>query len=120
MGTVFDVNQTEGGKPPSPVIDELRGDVKGCEAVMGAIRKASRYHIIFADIERGAKVLLPRRAQTHRHTERDVADQDARAAVQELAHSVMHDVEPSRGRASLPDRGMREVQAEDIARFVSS
>lgn len=46
--------------------------------------------------------------------------QTLKADVHELAHSVMHDVEPSRERASLPDRGTREVQAESIAYVVSS
>ena len=46
--------------------------------------------------------------------------QTLKTAVHELAHSVMHDAEPSKERSSLPGRGTREVQAESVAYVVSS
>lgn len=121
MGTVFDVSQTEGKELPSLGIDELRGDVEGYEAVMGAIRKASRYPIVFEDIEGGAKGYFSRAEPKCIAIQEGMSQaQTLKTAVHELAHSVMHDVEPSRERASLPDRGTREVQAESVAYVVSS
>lgn len=121
MGTVFDVSQTEGKELPSLGIDELRGDVEGYEAVMGAIRKASRYPIVFEDIEGGAKGYFSRAEPKRIAIQEGMSQaQTLKTAVHELAHSVMHDAGPSRERASLPDRGMREVQAESVAYVVSS
>ena len=93
MGTVFDVSQTEGRELPSLGVDELRGDVEGYEAVMGAIRKASRYPIVFEGIEGGAKGYFSRA-------------EPKRIVIQE--------------GMSLPGRGTREVQAESVAYVVSS
>lgn len=121
MGTVFDVSQTEGKGLPSLGIDELRGDIEGYEAVMGASRKASTYLIVFEDIEGGAKGYFSR-AEPKRITVQEGMSQaqTLKTAVDELAHSVMHDVEPSKERASIPDRGTLEVQAESVAYVVSS
>ena len=121
MGTVFDVSQTEGKELPSLGIDELRGDVEGYEAVMGAIRKASRYPIVFEDIEGGAKGYFSRAEPKRIAVQKGMSQaQTLKTAVHELAHSVMHDDGPSSERASLPDRGTREVQAESVAYVVSS
>lgn len=119
MGTVFDVSQTEGKGLPSLGIDELRGDIEGYEAVMGASRKASTYLIVFEDIEGGAKGYFSR-AEPKRITVQEGMSQaqTLKTAVDELAHSVMHDVEPSKERASIPDRGTLEVQAESVGKRV--
>lgn len=121
MGTVFDVSQTEGRELPSLGVDELRGDVEGYEAVMGAIRKASRYPIVFEGIEGGAKGYFSRAEPKRIVIQEGMSQaQTLKTAVHELAHSVMHDAEPSKERSSLPGRGTREVQAESVAYVVSS
>lgn len=108
MGTVFDVSQTEGRELPSLGVDELRGDVEGYEAVMGAIRKASRYPIVFEGIEGGAKGYFSRAEPKRIVIQEGMSQaQTLKTAVHELAHSVMHDAEPSKERSSLPGRGTR-------------
>ena len=103
MGTVFDVSQTEGRELPSLGVDELRGDVEGYEAVMGAIRKASRYPIVFEGIEGGAKGYFSRAEPKRIVIQEGMSQaQTLKTAVHELAHSVMHDAEPSKERSSLP------------------
>lgn len=88
---------------------------------MGAIRKASKYRIAFENIEEGAKgyfsLAKPKRIAIQKRMSQA---QTLKTAVHELVHSVTHDVEPSRERASLPDRGTREVQAESVVYVVSS
>ena len=120
MGTVFDVSQTEGRELPSLGVDELRGDVEGYEAVMGAIRKASRYPIVFEGIEGGAKGYFSRAEPKRIVIQEGMSQaQTLKTAVHELAHSVMHDAEPSKERSSLPGRGTREVQAESFGYIAS-
>lgn len=121
MATVFDVSQTEGKDLPTLGFDELRGDVEGFEAVMGAIGKASRYPIVYEDIEGGAKGYFSRAEPKHIAIQQGMSQaQTLKMAVHELAHSVMHDAEPGEKGPSLPDSGTREVQAESVAYVVSS
>ncbi len=121
MATVFDVSQTEGKDLPTLSVDELKGDVEGFEAVMDAIGKASRYPIVYEDIDGGAKGYFSRAEPKRIAIQQGMSQaQTLKTAVHELAHSVMHDAEPGEKGPSLPDRGTREVQAESVAYVVSS
>ena len=121
MATVFDVSQTEGKDLPTLGVNELKGDVEGFEAVMDAIGKASRYPIVYEDIDGGAKGYFSRAEPKRIAIQQGMSQaQTLKTAVHELAHSVMHDAEPGEKGQSLPDRGTREVQAESVAYVVSS
>lgn len=86
---------------------------------MGFIRKASRHPVVFEGIEGGAKGCLSHVEPKHIAIQKEMSRvQTPKTAAHELAHSIVHDIEPSRERT--PDRDTQEVQAESVAYVVSS
>ena len=107
VGHVFDVSQTDG---------EVAGGVERYAAVMEAVRAVSAYPVeLVADLPEGTNGFF-RRGELVAIREGMPQGQTVKTALHELAHSRLHDGDPE----GMPDRAMREVQAESVAYAVSS
>ena len=115
VGHVFDVSQTE-GEPLPTLVDEVAGSVERYAAVMEAVRAVSAYPVeLVADLPEGTKGYF-RRGELIAIREGMGEGQTVKTALHELAHSRLHDGDPE----GMPDRAMREVQAESVAYAVSA
>ena len=115
VGHVFDVSQTE-GEPLPTLVDEVAGDVERYAAVMDAVGAVSAYPVTFtADLPEGTRGVF-RRGELIAIREGMSEGQTVKTALHELAHSRLHDGDPE----GMPDRAMREVQAESVAYAVSA
>ena len=115
VGHVFDVSQTE-GEPLPTLVDEVAGGVERYAAVMDAVRAVSAYPVkLVADLPEGTKGYF-RRGELIAIREGMSEGQTVKTALHELAHSRLHDGDPE----GMPDRAMREVQAESVAYAVSA
>ena len=116
VGHVFDVSQTE-GEPLPEIASQVGADVDGFDAVMGAIESVSAYPVEVVDgLPPETNGLFSRRRGYIAVRKGMPEGQTVKTALHELAHSVMHDADAER----LPDRSMREVQAESVAYAVSA
>ncbi|MDO4807047.1 MAG: ArdC family protein [Coriobacteriales bacterium] len=115
VGHVFDVSQTE-GEPLPTIAERVTGDVERYDEVMGAIRAVSAYPVEIVDgLPPETNGLFSRMGYIAIRAGMPQG-QTVKTALHELAHSVLHD-----GSAEqLPDRAMREVQAESVAYAVSA
>ena len=117
VGHVFDVSQTE-GEPLPTLVDEVAGDVERYAAVMDAVRAVSAYPVeLVGDLPEGTKGYF-RRGELIAIREGMGEGQTVKTALHELAHSRLHDGDPM--AEGMPDRAMREVQAESVAYAVSA
>lgn len=117
VGHVFDVSQTEGDPLPT-LVDEVAGGVESYAAVMEAVRAVSAYPVeLVADMPEGTKGYF-RRGELIAIREGMGEGQTVKTALHELAHSRLHDGDPM--AEGMPDRAMREVQAESVAYAVSA
>lgn len=117
VGHVFDVSQTE-GEPLPTLVNEVSGGVERYAAVMEAVRAVSAYPVeLVADLPEGTKGYF-RRGELIAIREGMGEGQTLKTALHELAHSRLHDGDPM--GEGMPDRAMREVQAESVAYAVSS
>jgi len=117
VGHVFDVSQTEGDPLPT-LVDEVAGGVESYAAVMEAVRTVSAYPVeLVADMPEGTKGYF-RRGELIAIREGMGEGQTVKTALHELAHSRLHDGDPM--AEGMPDRAMREVQAESVAYAVSA
>ena len=115
VGHVFDVSQTD-GEPLPTLVDEVAGGVERYAAVMEAVRAVSAYPVeLVGDLPEGTKGLF-RRGELIAIREGMPEGQTVKTALHELAHSRLHDGDPE----GMPDRAMREVQAESVAYAVSA
>ena len=115
VGHVFDVSQTEGDPLPT-LVDEVADGVERYAAVMEAVRAVSAYPVeLVADLPEGTKGFF-RRGELIAIREGMSEGQTVKTALHELAHSRLHDGDPE----GMPDRSMREVQAESVAYAVSA
>ena len=115
VGHVFDVSQTD-GEPLPTLVDEVAGGVERYAAVMGAVRAVSAYPVEFVDdLPEGTNGFF-RRGELVAIREGMSEAQIVKTALHELAHSRLHDGDPE----GMPDRAMREVQAESVAYAVSA
>lgn len=115
VGHVFDVSQTD-GEPLPTLVDEVDGGVERYAAVMDAVRSVSAYPVeLVADLPEGTKGYF-RRGELIAIREGMGEGQTVKTALHELAHSRLHDGDPE----GMPDRAMREVQAESVAYAVSA
>ena len=115
VGHVFDVSQTD-GEPLPTLVDEVAGGVERYAAVMEAVRAVSAYPVeLVADLPEGTKGFF-RRGELIAIREGMGEGQTVKTALHELAHSRLHDGDPE----GMPDRAMREVQAESVAYAVSA
>ncbi len=115
VGHVFDVSQTD-GEPLPTLVDEVAGGVERYAAVMEAVRAVSAYPVeLVADLPEGTKGYF-RRGELIAIREGMGEGQTVKTALHELAHSRLHDGDPE----GMPDRAMREVQAESVAYAVSA
>jgi antirestriction protein ArdC len=115
VGHVFDVSQTE-GEPLPTLVDEVAGGVERYVAVMEAVRAVSAYPVeLVGDLPEGTKGFF-RRGELIAIRESMGEGQTVKTALHELAHSRLHDGDPE----GMPDRAMREVQAESVAYAVSA
>lgn len=112
MGHVFDVSQTK-GEPLPTLVDEVAGDVDRYAAILGAVRAVSAYPVEFVgDLPEGTNGFF-RRGELVAIREGMSEGQTVKTALHELAHSRLHDGDPM--AEGMPDRAMREVQAESVA-----
>lgn len=115
VGHVFDVSQTD-GEPLPTLVDEVAGSVERYAAVMDAVHAVSAYPVeLVADLPEGTKGYF-RRGELIAVREGMGEGQTVKTALHELAHSRLHDGDPE----GMPDRAMREVQAESVAYAVSA
>lgn len=115
VGHVFDVSQTDGEPLPS-LVDEVAGDVERYAAILDAVRAVSAYPVEFvANLPEGTNGFF-RRGEFVAIREGMSKGQTVKTALHELAHSRLHDGDPE----GMPDRAMREVQAESVAYAVSA
>ena len=115
VGHIFDVSQTE-SEPLPTLVDEVPQGVDRYAAVLGAIRSVSAYPVEFvADLSEGANGFF-RRGKLIAIREGMPEGQTVKTALHELAHSRLHDGDPE----GMPDRAMREVQAESVAYAASA
>jgi hypothetical protein len=112
---VFDVSQTD-GEPLPTLVDEVAGGVERYASILDAVRAVSAYPVEFvADLLEGTKGFF-RRGELIAIREGMSEGQTVKTALHELAHSRLHDGDPE----GMPDRAMREVQAESVAYAVSA
>ena len=117
VGHVFDVSQTD-GEPLPTLVDEVDGGVERYAAVMDAVRTVSAYPVeLVADLPEGTKGCFCR-GELIAIREGMGEGQTVKTALHELAHSRLHDGDPM--AEGMPDRAMREVQAESVAYAVSA
>jgi hypothetical protein len=117
VGHVFDVSQTD-GEPLPTLVDEVAGDVERYTAILDAVRGVSAYPVEFvADLPEGTNGFF-RRGELVAIREGMSNGQTVKTALHELAHSRLHDGDPM--AEGMPDRAMREVQAESVAYAVSA
>ena len=115
VGHVFDVSQTD-GEPLPTLVDEVAGDVERYAAILDAVRIVSAYPVEFVgDLPEGTNGFF-RRGELVAIREGMTEGQTVKTALHELAHSRLHDGDPE----GMPDRAMREVQAESVAYAVSA
>ncbi len=116
VGHVFDVSQT-GGEPLPEIASQVSADVSDFDSLMSAIEAVSSYPIEVVDgLPPETNGLFSRRMGYIAVRKGMPEGQTVKTALRELAHSVMHDADAER----LPDRAMREVQAESVAYAVSA
>ncbi|MBR3224952.1 MAG: hypothetical protein IKF78_06495 [Atopobiaceae bacterium] len=116
VGHVFDVSQTEGEHLPE-IASQVSADVSDFDSLMGAIEAVSAYPIELVDgLPPETNGLFSRRMGYIAVRKGMPEGQTVKTALHELAHSVMHDADAE----ELPDRAMREVQAESVAYAVSA
>ena len=117
VGHVFDVSQTDGDPLPT-LVDEVSGDVDRYAAVLDAVRAVSAYPVEFvANLPEGTNGYF-RRGEFVAIREGMSEGQTVKTALHELAHSRLHDGDPM--GEGMPDRAMREVQAESVAYAASA
>ena len=117
VGHVFDVSQTD-GEPLPTIVDEVAGDVDHYSAVLDAVRAVSAYPVEFVgDLPEGTNGYF-RRGELVAIREGMPQGQTVKTALHELAHSRLHDSDPM--AEGMPDRAMREVQAESVAYAASA
>ena len=117
VGHVFDVSQTDGDPLPT-LVDEVAEDVDRYAAVLGAIRTVSAYPVEFVSgLPEGTNGFF-RRGVLIAIREGMPQGQTVKTALHELAHSRLHDDDPM--AEGMPDRAMREVQAESVAYAASA
>ena len=115
VGHVFDVSQTD-GEPLPTLVDEVAGGVERYASILDAIRAVSAYPVeLVADLPEGTKGFF-RRGELIAIRKGMPEGQTVKTALHELAHSRLHDGDPE----GMPDRAMREVQAESVAYAVSA
>lgn len=115
VGHVFDVSQTD-GEPLPTLVDEVAGGVERYAAILEAVRAVSTYPVEFvSDLPEGTNGFF-RRGELVAIREGMSEGQTVKTALHELAHSRLHDDDPE----GMPDRAMREVQAESVAYAVSA
>ena len=116
VGHVFDVSQTE-GEPLPEIASQVSADVSDFGSLMDAIKAVSAYPIEVVDgLPPETNGLFSRRMGYIAVRKGMPEGQTVKTALHELAHSVMHDADAEQ----LPDRSMREVQAESVAYAVSA
>ena len=116
VGHVFDVSQTE-GEPLPEIARHVSADVSDFDSLMGAIEAVSAYPVEVVDgLPPETNGLFSRRMGYIAIRAGMPEGQTVKTALHELAHSVMHDADAE----ELPDRAMREVQAESVAYAVSA
>ena len=116
VGHVFDVSQTE-GEPLPEIASQVSSGVPDFDSLMGAIKAVSAYPVEVVDgLPPETNGLFSRRLGYIAVRAGMPEGQTVKTALHELAHSVMHDADAE----ELPDRAMREVQAESVAYAVSA
>ena len=116
--SVFDVSQTEGEPLPSIGVEELTGSVERYGEFFKALEQTSPVPIGFEDIPSGSHGY-------YHLTEKRIAIQEGmselqtlKTAINEIAHSKLHAIDPEAPaieQADRPDSRTREVQAESVA-----
>ena len=115
VGHVFDVSQTE-GEPLPTIAEHVTGNVERYDEVMGAICAVSAYPVSIVDgLPPETNGLFSRMGYIAIRSGMPQG-QTVKTALHELAHSVLHDGDAEQ----MPDRAMREVQAESVAYAVSA
>lgn len=115
VGHVFDVSQTD-GEPLPTLVNEVADPVTRYAAVMAAVESVSAYPVtLSADMPEGTNGFF-HRGELIAIREGMAQGQTVKTALHELAHSRLHDGDPE----GMPDRAMREVQAESVAYAVSA
>ena len=115
VGHVFDVSQTE-GEPLPAIAERVSSDVDRYDEVMDAICAVSAYPVEVVDgLPPETNGLFSRMGYIAIRAGMPQG-QTVKTALHELAHSVLHDGDAE----ELPDRAMREVQAESVTYAVSA
>ena len=117
VGHVFDVSQTD-GEPLPTLVNEVADPVTRYAAVMAAVESVSAYPVtLSADMPEGTNGFF-HRGELIAIRKGMAQGQTVKTALHELAHSRLHDGDPA--SEGMPDRAMREVQAESVAYAVSA
>jgi antirestriction protein ArdC len=113
---VFDISQTE-GKPLPSLVENLIGDVERYDLFMDVLREVSPLPIVLAPLDPGidgtcryGKEIAIREGMSETQT--------VCAAIHEIAHAKLHDMEALRlldDKAKPKDRRTKEVEAESVS-----
>lgn len=114
--SVFDVSQTE-GKPLPEISSDLSGSVEHYDTFMEAIKRSSPVPIDFKPIKSGADGYFSYDNQSITLREGMSETQTVCAAIQEVAHSKLHNYSRKAHETDVQakDRRTEEVEAESIA-----
>ena len=122
--TVFDVSQTD-GKPLPQLASDLSGNVQNYEMFMEALRRSSPVPIDIKPIYDGSDGFFSLDDQRITIREGMSEVQTVSAVVHEIAHSKLHNYEPSKEapaagdeaaeKPKTKDRNTEEVEAESIS-----
>ncbi len=114
--TVFDVSQTDGKPLPEITVNELTGDIKDFDKLMGVLRDISPVPISFAPIESEAKGFYDPNTKSITIKEGMSDVQTVKTAVHEITHAKLHDYDAVKARGDKPkDLNTKEVEAESVA-----
>ena len=114
--TVFDVSQTDGKPLPEITVNELTGDIKDFDKLMGVLRDISTVPISFAPIDSEAKGFYDPNTKSITVKEGMSDVQTVKTAIHEITHAKLHDYDAVKARGDKPkDLNTKEVEAESVA-----
>lgn len=114
--TVFDVSQTDGKPLPEITVNELTGDIKDFDKLMGVLRDISPVPISFAPIDSEAKGFYDPNTKSITVKEGMSDVQTVKTAIHEITHAKLHDYDAVKARGDKPkDLNTKEVEAESVA-----
>ncbi len=114
--TVFDVSQTDGKPLPEIAVNELTGDIKDFDKLMGVLREISPVPISFAPINSEAKGFYDPNTKSITVKEGMSDVQIVKTVIHEITHAKLHDYDTVKAKGDkAKDLNTKEVEAESVA-----